>query len=152
MQGRRHFLALAAGTVSDPQLISLLRHREYLEKLEIVVMRVDGSDATKLVWKQVVGCDARVETRSAEMNIMRCSMDQRYTTTGLLLLFAWAAVAQTPAPGAREIRVTPRGTSPIVGRAGTSTLVEAGPERFLIDAGSGALERLVRAGFLLAPA
>ena len=82
---------------------------------------------------------------------MRCSMDQRYTTTGLLLLFACAAVAQTPAPGAREIRVTLLGTSPAVGRAGTSTLVEAGPERFLIDAGSGALERLVRAGFLMDP-
>lgn len=30
-----------------------------------------------------------------------------------------------------------------MGRPGTSTLVEAGPERFLIDAGSGAFERLV---------
>lgn len=76
-------------------------------------------------------------------------MDQRYTTTGLLLLFACVAVAQTPAPG--EIRITLLGTSPTVGRAGSSTLVEAGPERFLIDAGSGALERLVRAGFLMDP-
>jgi ribonuclease Z len=50
-----------------------------------------------------------------------------------------------------EIRITLLGTSPTVGRAGTSTLVEAGPERFLIDAGSGALERLVRAGFLRDP-
>ncbi len=86
----------------------------------------------------VGGWNAGVETTSEEN-----------TTTGLLLLFAWAAVAQTPAPG--EIRITLLGTSPTVGRAGSSTLVEAGPERFLIDAGSGALERLVRAGFLMHP-
>lgn len=77
--------------------------------------------------------------------------NQRYTTTVLLLFCACAAVAQTAAPGAPEIRATLLGTSPAVGHAGTSTLVEAGPERFLIDAGSGALERLVRAGFLMNP-
>ena len=82
---------------------------------------------------------------------MRSIMNQRYTTTALLLLTVCTAAAQTVAPGAQEIRLTLLGTVPMVGRAQTSTLVEAGPERFLIDAGSGALERLVRAGFLMNP-
>ena len=97
------------------------------------------------------GCDARVETTGEEMNIIRSIMNKRYTTTAFLLLTVSTAVAQTAAPGAQEIRVTLLGTVPMVGRAQTSTLVEAGPERFLIDAGSGALERLIRAGFLMDP-
>src|SRR5581483_3009403 len=100
----------------------------------------------------VGGFDARVETTSQEMNIMRCIMNQRYTTTALLLC-ACAAVAQTAAPGAQEIRVTLLGTGagPVVGRAGISTLVEAGPDRFLIDAGLGVMERLVQVGLRMDP-
>jgi ribonuclease Z len=39
----------------------------------------------------------------------------------------------------------------IVARSGISTLVEAGGDRFLIDAGSGTMERLVQAGFGMDP-
>jgi cytochrome c556 len=87
------------------------------------------------------------------MKITRSIMNQRYTTTTLLLLAVCAAGAQTAAPDAQEIRVTLLGTVPMpnLGRAGISTLVEAGPERFLIDAGSGVMERLVQAGFLMDP-
>jgi len=80
-------------------------------------------------------------------------MNQRYTRRSLLLLCTCPAVAQMAAPDPQEIRVTLLGTVPMANpeRAGTSTLVEAGPERFLIDAGTGALGRLVRAGFLMDP-
>src|SRR5262249_35115392 len=80
-------------------------------------------------------------------------MNQRYTRTGLLLLYACAAVAQTTAPGAQEIRVTLLGTGagPVAGRAGISTLVEAGPDRFLMDAGLGVMERLIQAGLRMDP-
>jgi ribonuclease Z len=37
------------------------------------------------------------------------------------------------------------------GAGGISTLVEAGGDRFLIDAGSGTMERLIQAGFGMAP-
>lgn len=51
----------------------------------------------------------------------------------------------------KEIRVTLLGTASgprvHVGRAGISTLVEAGGERFLFDAGRGFMQRLVQAGF-----
>src|SRR5262245_27789976 len=85
------------------------------------------------------------------MNLM--PMNQRYTTTGLLILCAYAAVAQTAAPNTQEIRVTLLGTVPManLGRAGISTLIEAGADRFLIDAGSGVMERLIQAGFLMDP-
>jgi ribonuclease Z len=49
-----------------------------------------------------------------------------------------------------EMRVTLLGTAggpPVrIGRAGISTLVEAGGDRFLFDAGRGVMERLVQAG------
>lgn len=83
------------------------------------------------------------------------TMNPRYTIRGLLFLCACAAAAQTAAPRAQEIRVTLLGTGvgPMgnLARAGTSTLVEAGADRFLIDAGSGTMERLVQAGFLMDP-
>jgi ribonuclease Z len=51
----------------------------------------------------------------------------------------------------KEIRVTLLGTASgprvHVGLAGISTLVEAGGERFLFDAGRGFMQRLVQAGF-----
>ena len=51
----------------------------------------------------------------------------------------------------KEIRVTLLGTASgprvHVGQAGISTLVEAGGERFLFDAGRGFMQRLVQAGF-----
>ena len=51
----------------------------------------------------------------------------------------------------KQIRVTLLGTAsgPRVhaGKAGISTLVEAGGERFLFDAGRGCMQRLVEAGF-----
>jgi ribonuclease Z len=102
----------------------------------------------------VGGFDARLETRSEEMNMVRSIMNQRYTIAALLLLTVCTAGAQTAAPGAQEIRVTLLGTAPMPfnpRRAGISTLVEAGAERFLIDAGSGVMERLIQAGFLMNP-
>ena len=80
-------------------------------------------------------------------------MNQRYTATGLLLLCAYTAMAQTAPTGAKEIRVTLLGTVPIAnqGRTGISTLVEAGADRVVIDAGSGVMERLIQAGFLMDP-
>ena len=51
----------------------------------------------------------------------------------------------------KHIRVTLLGTASgpraFVDRAGISTLVEAGGERFLFDAGRGSMQRLVQAGF-----
>src|SRR5919107_382769 len=50
-----------------------------------------------------------------------------------------------------EIRVTLLGTASgpraFVDKAGISTLVEAGGERLLFDAGRGSMQRLVQAGF-----
>jgi ribonuclease Z len=58
--------------------------------------------------------------------------------------------AQDRTPPAGEIRVTilgiAAGPPPRVGVAGISTLVEAGNERFLFDAGRGLMQRLVEAG------
>ena len=51
----------------------------------------------------------------------------------------------------KEIRVTLLGTASgpraFVDKAGISTLVEAGGERLLFDAGRGFMQRLVQAGF-----
>ena len=80
----------------------------------------------------------------------------RFHLAVLLLCLCGPAGAQTSEhvnggvpPNA--IRVTLLGTAsgPRVhaGMAGISTLVEAGGERFLIDAGRGFMERLVQAGF-----
>lgn len=69
-----------------------------------------------------------------------------------LLLCTSAAnlFAQSPPPDQNEIRVTLLGTAggpPVrVGVAGISTLVEAGGDRFLFDAGRGVMQRLVQAG------
>ncbi len=74
----------------------------------------------------------------------------------LLLCLCGAAVTQTSAQGndgvpPKHIRVTLLGTASgprvHVGKAGISTLVEAGGERFLFDAGRGFMQRLVQAGF-----
>ena len=75
----------------------------------------------------------------------------------LLTGLAGAAAAQAPAPRPvvppNEIRVTLLGTAsgPRVhpGKAGISTLVEAGGERLLFDAGRGLMQRLVQAGFAM---
>ena len=74
--------------------------------------------------------------------------------TWIVILFAGACLsAQTfrlPDVPAGEIRVTLLGTGagpPVsLDRAGIATLVEAGGDRFLFDAGRGVMERLVRAG------
>jgi ribonuclease Z len=74
----------------------------------------------------------------------------------LFLCVCATAVEQTSAQGnssvpANNIRVTLLGTASgprvHVGKAGISTLVEAGGERFLFDAGRGFMHRLVEAGF-----
>jgi ribonuclease Z len=78
------------------------------------------------------------------------------SSSALLLCLCGTALAQTSNPvngGAspKEIRVTLLGTASgprvHVGIAGISTLVEAGSERILIDAGRGFMQRLVQAGF-----
>lgn len=74
---------------------------------------------------------------------------------GLFLCLSGAAVtltsAQEPrAVPAKDIRVTLLGTASgpraFVDKAGISTLVEAGGERLLFDAGRGSMQRLVQAG------
>ncbi len=75
----------------------------------------------------------------------------------VLLLCLWGtAVARTSGhvkegESAQTIRVTLLGTASgprvHVGRVGISTLVEAGGERLLFDAGRGFMQRLVQAGF-----
>jgi len=82
------------------------------------------------------------------------------STLRISLVIACSAMAfitvhargQTPSGAGQPppIKVTLLGTAPgppvRVGRAGISTLVEAGGERFLFDAGYGSLERLVESG------
>jgi ribonuclease Z len=78
----------------------------------------------------------------------------RFHVAVLLLYMCGTAVAQTSeqANGGvpKAIRVTLLGTASgprvHVGLAGISTLVEAGNERFLFDAGRGFMQRLVQAG------
>jgi ribonuclease Z len=82
---------------------------------------------------------------------------RRRLVSGLLVMYLCGAGASYPlAQGSRdvapnEIRVTLLGTAsgPRVheGKAGISTLVEAGGERLLFDAGRGFMQRLVQAGF-----
>jgi len=67
------------------------------------------------------------------------------------LVYACTMLAQTPEQQARKhIEVTLLGTSAgppaHVGQAGISTLIEAGGDRLLFDAGRGCMERLVRSG------
>lgn len=75
----------------------------------------------------------------------------RRTIAALVFCFARATVsAQHSPPATGQIRVTLLGTAAgppaRVGVAGISTLVEAGDERFLIDAGRGLMQRLVEYG------
>jgi ribonuclease Z len=83
------------------------------------------------------------------------SLPARLAFSVLLLCLPGPARAQTFEPAnsdvrAKAIRVTLLGTAsgPRVhaGMAGISTLVEAGGERFVIDAGRGFMQRLVQAG------
>jgi ribonuclease Z len=68
---------------------------------------------------------------------------------GMALTQAFAQVQSDVPP--KDIRVTLLGTASgpraFVDKAGISTLVEAGGERFLFDAGRGFMQRLVQAGF-----
>jgi ribonuclease Z len=76
---------------------------------------------------------------------------------GVLLLCLWGtAVTLTSAQAnnavsTKDIRVTLLGTASgpraFVDKAGISTLVEAGGERLLFDAGRGSMQRMVQAGF-----
>ena len=81
---------------------------------------------------------------------------RRLTLLGLTLSLSSTALSQSPdrelrAVPADAIRVTLLGTAsgPRVhpGKAGISTLVEAGGQRLLFDAGRGVLPRLVEAGY-----
>lgn len=68
----------------------------------------------------------------------------------LLLLGGFIAFGQGISPTRQHIQVTLLGTSAgppaHAGQAGISTLIEAGGDRFLFDAGRGFMERLVRSG------
>jgi ribonuclease Z len=84
------------------------------------------------------------------------TLRRRILLSVLLLYLCGTAIAQTSeqvngAVPLKEIRVTLLGTASgprvHVGVAGISTLVEAGGERFLFDAGRGFMQRLVQAGF-----
>ena len=82
---------------------------------------------------------------------------RRRTLLGILLLTICSKAGSWRTPGHTEglmlggIRVTLLGTASgprvHVGLAGTSTLVEAGGERLLFDAGRGFMQSLVKAGF-----
>ena len=82
---------------------------------------------------------------------------RRWTLLGVLLWCPCGTAVAQPSPQVngdvppKDIRVTLLGTAsgPRVhpGLAGISTLVEAGGERFLFDAGRGFMQRLVQAGF-----
>ena len=75
----------------------------------------------------------------------------------VLFLALWSTAAtlssapQSGAPPSKDIRVTLLGTASgpraFVDKAGISTLVEAGGERLLFDAGRGFMQRLVQAGY-----
>ena len=84
------------------------------------------------------------------------TLRRRIPLNVLLLCLCGTAVAQASKQvnggvPLKEIRVTLLGTASgprvHVGVAGISTLVEAGGERFLFDAGRGFMQRLVQAGF-----
>ena len=72
-------------------------------------------------------------------------MRRRVVVLGAFLLFGLGAAAQRPS----EIVITLLGTgtpNPRPDRMGPSTLVEAGGQRLLIDAGRGTTIRLAQAG------
>src|SRR5262245_51966128 len=92
------------------------------------------------------------------VSVMKCAMPptHRMLLSGLLLCLSGTGRAQTSygvngGVPPNEIRITLLGTAsgPRVhnGIAGISTLVEAGGERFLFDAGRGLMQRLVQAGY-----
>jgi ribonuclease Z len=69
-----------------------------------------------------------------------------FRTVGFALLIAAIAPAATQA---QQIKVTLLGTGcppPVMNRFGPSTLVEVGDQKFLFDAGRGALQRLTEIG------
>ena len=62
-------------------------------------------------------------------------------------LAAWLLAAAAGAASAQDIRVTLLGTgtpAPVMNRFGASILVEAGDQKFLFDAGRGAMQRLTQ--------
>lgn len=81
----------------------------------------------------------------------RCRLTLSLCVTVLCLTADTPASAQLNSSAPEGIRVTLLGTAsgPRVhpGRAGISTLVEAGGERLLFDAGRGVMQRLVEAGY-----
>ena len=73
-------------------------------------------------------------------------MTNFFRTVGLALFVAVVAPVAAQAP---QVRVTLLGTGcppAVMNRFGPSTLVEAGEQKFLFDAGRGALQRLVELG------
>lgn len=87
-------------------------------------------------------------------------MTLRHLFSGGALCLCLSAVAvpvtskqEASAVPAKDIRVTLLGTASgpraFVDKAGISTLVEAGGERLLFDAGRGSMQRLVQAGFAM---
>jgi ribonuclease Z len=65
------------------------------------------------------------------------------------VLAAWLLAACVGSTAAQDIRVTLLGTgtpAPVMNRFGASILVEAGEQKFLFDAGRGALQRLTQIG------
>jgi ribonuclease Z len=63
------------------------------------------------------------------------------------VLVAWLSAACVGAASAQDIRVTLLGTgtpAPVMNRFGASILVEAGEQKFLFDAGRGAMQRLTQ--------
>ncbi len=72
-----------------------------------------------------------------------------FSTIGrrMLCLLLFLAACISPAAFAQEIKVTLLGTgtpAPVMNRFGPSILVEAGGQKFLFDAGRGALQRLTQ--------
>jgi ribonuclease Z len=75
---------------------------------------------------------------------MRVTADRRSWT-----LAAWLLAACVSSASAQDIRVTLLGTgtpAPVMNRFGASILVEAGDQKFLFDAGRGAMQRLTQIG------
>ena len=63
------------------------------------------------------------------------------------VLSAWLLAASIGTASAQDIRVTLLGTgtpAPVMNRFGPSILVEAGEQKFLFDAGRGAMQRLTQ--------
>jgi hypothetical protein len=111
-----------------------------------------GSPRTRVSGRVPCTSDYKVVRFVEGAMTLRC----RVSLSVLLLCLCGTAVAQTcnqvnAGVPLKEIRVTLLGTASgprvHVGVAGIRTLVEAGGERFLFDAGGGFMQRLVQAGF-----